>query len=174
VHRPSFSTRVPEGDSLPRQVCDHCGFVHYVNPRLVVGCVVEHEQRLLLCRRAIEPRRGYWTVPAGFMEERESTAAGAAREVFEEARARVEVGPLLALYNVPRISQVHLFYRARLREPGFGAGEETLETRLFLWDEVPWAELAFPSVRFALRAWAATRGQDGFTPWQHDDGGEAV
>ena len=172
--KPSFSTRVPEGDSLPRQVCDHCGFVHYVNPRLVVGCVVVHESRLLLCRRAIEPRRGCWTVPAGFMEERETTAAGAAREALEEARARVEVGPLLALYNVPRISQVHLFYRARLLEPGFGAGEETLEARLFEWDEIPWPELAFPSVRFALRAYAATRERDVFAPWQDDDDSEAV
>jgi ADP-ribose pyrophosphatase YjhB (NUDIX family) len=174
VTKPSFSSRVPEGDSLPRQVCDHCGFVHYVNPRLVVGCVVVHENRLLLCRRAIEPRRGYWTVPAGFMEERETTAAGAAREALEEARARVEVGPLLALYNVPRISQVHLFYRARLLEPRFGAGEETLEARLFEWDEIPWPELAFPSVRFALRAYAATRERDVFAPWQHDDDSEAV
>jgi len=171
--RPSFSTRVPDGDNLPRQVCDHCGFVHYVNPRLVVGCVIEHDNGILLCRRAIEPRRGYWTVPAGFMEEGESTAAGAAREALEEAGARVEIGPLLALYNVPRISQVHLFYRARLPRAEFHAGDETLETRLFRWQEIPWPQLAFPSVRFALRAHAATRGQESFAPWQHDDHDES-
>jgi ADP-ribose pyrophosphatase YjhB (NUDIX family) len=159
-----FTRRVPEGDSRERSVCDTCGFVDYENPRVVVGCVPVHGERILLCRRAIEPRSGFWTLPAGFMEMGESTGEGAAREAREEALAEVEIGPLLAIYNVARIGQVHLFYAASLPRPEFGVGDETLEVRLFAWDEIPWSELAFPSVEWALQAWHERRGRPDLPP----------
>jgi ADP-ribose pyrophosphatase YjhB (NUDIX family) len=159
-----FTRRVPEGDSRERSVCDSCGFVDYENPRVVVGCVPVHGERILLCRRAIEPRSGFWTLPAGFMEMGESTGEGAAREAREEALAEVEIGPLLAVYNVARIGQVHLFYAASLPRPAFGVGDETLEVRLFAWDEIPWSELAFPSVEWALQAWHERRGRPDLPP----------
>jgi len=170
VPKPSFSRVVPEGDNRPRQVCDHCGFIDYVNPRVVVGAVCTWQDRVLLCRRSIEPRSGYWTIPAGFMEEGETTEDGAAREAHEEALADIEVEALLGVYNIPRISQVHLFYRARLRSPDVAAGEETHEVRLFAWEDVPWDELAFPSVRWALRAFDEVRGLDSFAPRSNPPG----
>jgi ADP-ribose pyrophosphatase YjhB (NUDIX family) len=162
--RPAFSRRLPPGDSLPRRVCDHCGFIDYVNPRLVVGAVATWGERLLLCRRAIEPRRGYWTVPAGFLEQGETCAQGAAREAREEAGADLAVGALLGLYDVARIGQVHLFYRATLRNAHIQAGAESLEVALMTWDELPWSELAFPTVQWALHAFDAVRGQEVFAP----------
>src|SRR6516165_10510122 len=117
---------VPAGDHLPRHVCDACGTIHYQNPRLVVGCVPEHEGRILLCRRAIEPRRGYWTVPAGFMENGETLQQAAARESKEEALADVQIGSLLTVVHVLHAQQVHVFFRAVLRSPEFGAGTESL------------------------------------------------
>jgi len=156
--------KVPEGDCRTRRVCDHCGFVDYVNPRLVVGAVCAWGDRILLCRRAIEPRMGFWTVPAGFLEEGETTEEGAAREALEEAHAHLEMGTLLGIYNIPHISQVHLFYRARLLAPEVSAGDETVEARLFVWPEIPWAELAFPSVHWALRAFDEVRDREVFTP----------
>lgn len=160
IQKPSdfgFVKQVPEGDDKPRLVCGDCGWIHYVNPKIVVGAVVSHEGRILLCRRAIEPRLGYWTLPAGFMEERETSEAGAAREAMEEAGARIEIDGLLAVYNVPRISQVQLIYRARLADPKIAAGPESLEVGLFDWDEIPWKELAFPTVVWALRHWHESR-----------------
>jgi ADP-ribose pyrophosphatase YjhB (NUDIX family) len=141
---------VPTGDNRPRYVCRSCGQIHYENPRVVVGCVPDYEGAILLCRRAIEPRRGYWTVPAGFMELGETLPDAALRETWEEAEAKVELGPLFAVVDVVHARQVHVFFRGTLREPVFGAGEETLETRLFQPAEVPWAEIAFPSVTIAL------------------------
>ncbi len=149
--------RVPEGDQRPRQVCDACGTVHYENPRIVVGCVPEHEGRILMCRRAIEPRRGYWTVPAGFMENGETLEAGAARECFEEACASVEIGSLLAVVNIHEAHQVHVFFRARLATPGFGIGQESLETRLVEPGDIPWRDVAFPSTQFAMERYLADR-----------------
>lgn len=146
----SFARRIPDGDSIERLVCEGCGFIHYENPKLVVGAVVTWEDRFLLCRRAINPRRDFWTLPAGYMELHETTAEGAMREAWEEARARIAIDGLLAVYEIPRISQVQLIYRARLIDPAFAAGPESLEVRLFGWDEIPWSELAFPSVRWAL------------------------
>ncbi|MGA7537991.1 MAG: NUDIX hydrolase [Steroidobacteraceae bacterium] len=143
--------RVPPGDHLARHVCDACGSIHYQNPRLVVGCVPEHEGRILLCRRAIEPRRGFWTVPAGFFENGETLQQGAARECREEALAEVEIGSLLSVVHVLHARQVHVFFRATLREPRFGAGPESLEAELILPEEIPWPELAFPSTEFSLR-----------------------
>jgi ADP-ribose pyrophosphatase YjhB (NUDIX family) len=143
--------KVPAGDSLPRHVCDTCGTIHYSNPRMVVGCIAEWEDRILLCRRAIEPRYGLWTVPAGFMENGETTGQGAARETLEEANARVEIGPLYALYNIPHINQVYILFRARLLDLDFSAGAETLEARLFREQDIPWDALAFATVRNTLR-----------------------
>ena len=159
---PSFSEKVPAGDNRPRQVCDECGFVDYVNPRLVVGAICTWEDRILLCRRAIEPRRGYWTMPAGFLEEKESTEDGARREAWEEARAKLDIEGLLGLYSVPRLSQVHVIYRARLVSPDVAAGEESLEVRLFAWDEIPWDDLAFPSVHWSLRHYRESMGKATF------------
>ena len=158
---PSLRT-VPEGDTRERMVCPDCGFIAYENPKIVVGSVVVSGDRVLLCRRAIEPRRGYWTLPAGYLEVNESTAAGATREAFEEARARIAIEGLLAVYDIPRISQVQVIYRARLTEPAFEAGPESLEVRLFAWDEIPWDDLAFPSVRWALGHYHESLGQTAF------------
>lgn len=141
---------VPEGDNRPRAVCTACDTIHYVNPKLVVGCVPELEGQILLCRRAIEPRLGFWTVPAGFMELGETLGEAAIRETWEEALARVELGPLFSVVDVVHAGQVHVFFKARLLQPEFGAGSESLETRLFRPEEIPWSDLAFPSVRIAL------------------------
>lgn len=148
---------VPPGDSRERRVCPACGVVHYENPRVVVGCVPEHAGRILICRRAIEPRRGYWTVPAGFLENGETLEAGAARESVEEALARVEIGSLLAVVNIPEACQVHVFFRARLATPEFGAGEESLEAMLVEPAQIPWQDIAFPSTTYALRRYLADR-----------------
>lgn len=149
--------RIPEGDSHLRHVCPQCGEIHYQNPKVIVGCIAQWEQRILLCRRAIEPCYGLWTLPAGFMENGESTSQAALRETYEEACARVSIEGLFALINIPHISQVHLFYRARLLDTNFGAGEESLETQLFSEDEIPWHELAFSSVDQCLKAYFGDR-----------------
>jgi ADP-ribose pyrophosphatase YjhB (NUDIX family) len=151
--------KVPAGDSLPRHVCDACNTIHYQNPRLVVGCIPEWEGRILLCRRAIEPRYGLWTVPAGYMENGETTVQGAARETLEEANARVEVGALFAIFNIPHISQVYMLFRARLLDADFSAGAETLETRLFSEADIPWDEIAFATVRQTLHHYYNDRKQ---------------
>ena len=143
--------RVPPGDSLPRYVCTNCGVIHYENPKMVVGCIPEWEGKILLCRRAIEPRLGLWTVPAGFMENGETTAEGAARETLEEGNARVEMLGLYAVFNIPHINQVYMLFRARLLNLDFSAGAETLETKLFDEDEIPWDEIAFVTVRRTLK-----------------------
>ena len=153
----AVTLKVPPGDTLPRHVCDACHTIHYLNPRMVVGCIVEWEDRILLCKRAIEPRYGYWTVPAGFMENGETTQAGAARETLEEAQARVEVGPLYALYSIPHINQVYILFRARLLDLDYGPGAETLETKLVDEQDVPWDDIAFATVRNTLRHYYADR-----------------
>src|SRR5579862_6537342 len=122
--------RIPPGDLLPRHICDACGTIHYENPRLIVGCVPEHQGKILLCRRAIEPRLGFWTVPAGFMENGETLQQAAARETYEEALARVEVGSLLSIVHVLHAHQVHVFFRAALHEPTYGVGAESLDVAL--------------------------------------------
>jgi ADP-ribose pyrophosphatase YjhB (NUDIX family) len=145
-----------------RHVCTRCGRVHYLNPRLVIGCIVESQGRILLCRRAIEPQYGLWTLPAGFMENGESAPQAAARETAEEALAHVAIDALFALVSLPRIDQVHLFYRARLPDGAFGAGEESLEARLFAETEIPWEKIAFHSVSFCLEAYLADRRRGAF------------
>ncbi len=142
--------RVPPGDTLARHVCDACHAIHYQNPRMVVGCIPEWEDKVLLCRRAIEPRYGLWTVPAGYMENGETTFQGALRETLEEANARVEIGPLYALYNIPHINQVYILFRARLLDLDVKPGAETLEVRLHEEAEIPWDRIAFASVRNTL------------------------
>ena len=154
--------RVPPGDSLPRFVCDECGEIHYQNPRLVVGCLPELDGRLLLCRRAIEPRYGYWTLPAGFMENGESVGQGALRETLEEAGARVELGAVFSMISVPRVNQVHLFFRARVLELELAPGVETLEIRLHEEAEIPWQDIAFRTVGMTLRHWFADRSAGEF------------
>jgi ADP-ribose pyrophosphatase YjhB (NUDIX family) len=146
----AVSLKIPAGDSLPRYVCDACATIHYQNPKMIVGCIAEWENRILLCRRAIEPRMGLWTVPAGFMENGETTAQGASRETLEEANARVEVGPLYAMYNIPHINQVYILFRARLLDLDFSAGTESLEVKLFDEADIPWEQIAFATVRNTL------------------------
>jgi len=155
--------KVPEGDHLPRHVCPSCSAIHYHNPKIVVGCVPEHEGQILICRRAIEPRLGYWTVPAGFMENDETMQQGAARESMEEALAEVDIGSPLAIVHVLHARQVHVMFRARLRAPEFGIGPESLEVRLCDPADIPWPDIAFPSVTFALERYLEDRaaGRDG-------------
>jgi ADP-ribose pyrophosphatase YjhB (NUDIX family) len=155
----SVSRRRPAGDSRERFICDSCSEIHYQNPKIVVGCVPEQGGRILLCRRAIEPRRGFWTVPAGFMELGETIAEGAARETREEACAEVEIGRLFASVDVIEAGQVHMFFTAKLIG-GYGVGEETLETALFSKDEIPWTEIAFLSGKFALEKYLDDAGRD--------------
>lgn len=153
---PSFIRTTPEGEDRERLTCPDCGFIAYENPKIVVGSVVAVGDRVLLCRRAIEPRRGFWTLPAGYMEMGETVEEGAAREAWEEARARIRIEGVLAVYSIARIGQVQVIFRAQLAEPGFEAGPESLEVGLFGWEEVPWDGIAFPSVHWALRAWRDT------------------
>jgi ADP-ribose pyrophosphatase YjhB (NUDIX family) len=149
--------KIPAGDHLPRFVCTSCGMVHYKNPLLVLGCVPQWQDQILLCRRAIEPRLGFWTVPAGFMENGETLQAAAARECQEEALATVEVGSLLAVVSVTHANQVHVMFRARLLVPEFAPGAESLEVGLYAEADIPWADLAFPSGEFTLRRYFADR-----------------
>lgn len=151
-----FRRQLPDGDTRERMVCDTCGHIAYDNPKIVVGSVVAHGGRVLLCRRAIEPRRGFWTLPAGFLEHGESAAEGAAREAMEEAQAAISIEGLLGVYSIPRIGQVQLMFRARFEgEAAFAAGPESEDVGLYDWDSVPWEEIAFPSVHWALAAWRA-------------------
>lgn len=154
--------RIPDGDNLPRFVCASCGMIHYQNPKLVIGAIVEWDDRILMCKRAIEPRSGYWTLPAGFMENDETTAQAAARETHEEALARIEVGELFSLINVPHINQVHMIYRARLLDLDFMPGAETTEVRLFDESAMPWRDIAFRSIAMSLRFYYADRREGSF------------
>jgi ADP-ribose pyrophosphatase YjhB (NUDIX family) len=160
-----FTQRIPDGDTHQRMVCDTCEWIHYDNPKIIVGAVVTHEDKVLLCKRAIHPRLGYWTLPAGFLEEHETTEDGARRETMEEAGATINIDSLLAVYNVPHISQVQLIYRATLASPEFAPGIESLDVALFDWDDIPWEELAFPSVNWALNQYKDVKGQAVFAPF---------
>jgi len=165
----SFSRQTPEEDDQQRLVCNHCGFVNYENPKIVVGSVATWEDQILLCKRAIEPRIGYWTLPAGYLEQHESPQCGARREAWEEARAQLEIDQLLATYAITRISQVQLIYRARLQTPEVSAGPESQEVGLFKWEEIPWDKLAFPSVLWSLKHFRETKDQPVFAPRQQSD-----
>jgi ADP-ribose pyrophosphatase YjhB (NUDIX family) len=162
---PDFDFRIPNGDDRPRRVCNHCDFVDYENPRIVTGSVAAApDGRILLCKRAIEPRKGYWTLPAGFHEKGESVEEGALREAREEACATLEIDRLLAIYDVPRISQVQIMFRARLVSD-IAPGPESEEVRLVEWRDIPWSELAFPTVVWALTHYAETRTSRDFVPF---------
>lgn len=154
--------RVPEGDTRSRYCCDHCGTIHYANPRPVVGTIPVWKEQVLLCRRAIEPRLGYWTLPAGFMELGETTHEGALRETLEEAGARVALGPLYTMIDVPHVEQVHIFFRAELLDLDFAPGTESLEVRLFDEPAIPWCELAFRTVSTTLQLYFADRARGAF------------
>jgi len=145
------SLRVPEGDDRERFVCTDCDLVHYSNPRVIVGCLPVYQGRILMCKRAIEPRKNYWTLPAGFMENGETTQQGAARETWEEARARVSDLDLYRVFDVPYISQVYMFYRCQLDDGAYGVGPESLESGLYSSDDMPWDEIAFPVVHETLQ-----------------------
>jgi ADP-ribose pyrophosphatase YjhB (NUDIX family) len=177
---PSFSLATPEGEDRDRRVCDHCGFVDYVNPKIVVGSVIAwsdqgdpfgpdavplEDVRILLCRRAILPRKGYWTQAAGYMEEHETVAHAVRREAQEEALADIELDAILGVYDVPQRSQVQIMYRARLKSPEIGAGPESLEAKLFRWSEIPWKALAFHSVSWSLMYFEQSRLLASFPPF---------
>jgi ADP-ribose pyrophosphatase YjhB (NUDIX family) len=169
----AFDLATPEGDDRLRRICRTCGFIDYVNPRIVVGTVAHRDGRVLLCRRAIDPRKGFWTLPAGFMEEGESVEDGARREAREEACAELQIDAVLAIYSIPRISQVQIMHRAKLlNEPA--PGPESLDVALFTWNEIPWTELAFPSVRWALEHWRATQDMAAFAPFTNPPGTEKL
>ena len=167
---PDFQRRIPDGDTHERDVCATCGFVNYVNPKIVTGSIVRYEDKILLCRRAIEPRIGFWTLPAGFMELGETTEQAAMREAQEEANANIVIDRLLAIYTIPRIAQVQIMYLAHLETPVFSAGPESLEVMLADWAEIPWDELAFPSVRWALEQYRSIEGMADFAPFSNPPG----
>src|SRR5450432_544074 len=154
--------RVPEGDTLPRFVCPSCGTIHYQNPKVVVGCLPEWEGQVLLCKRAIEPRLGLWTLPAGFLENGETLVAGALRETMEEAGARVHETTLYTVISLPHINQVYVMFRGQLTALDFGAGPESLEVRLYREDEVPWDQLAFRTITRTLRNYFLDRKMGAF------------
>ncbi len=142
--------KVPEGDNRKRLVCPDCGYIAYQNPKIIAGAVCLYNDQILLCRRDIEPRKGFWTFPAGYLELNESTSEGAVREAREEANVEIEVNGLIGIFELPHISQLYVIHRAAMITPDFSAGEETSEVALFHWNEIPWDELAFSSVKWAL------------------------
>jgi ADP-ribose pyrophosphatase YjhB (NUDIX family) len=154
--------RVPAGDSLPRYVCAQCGTIHYQNPKIVVGCLPEWHGQVLLCKRAIEPRMGLWTLPAGFLENGETLAAGALRETLEEAQARVVIDGLYTVISLPHISQVYVLFRSTLGDLNFGPGTESLEVALFREEDIPWGQLAFRTMSRTLRKYFLDRKLGGF------------
>lgn len=166
----SFVRRLPAGDSMMRDICDHCGLISYDNPKIVVGSVVTFRNQFLLCRRAIEPRKGFWTLPAGFMETGETVEEGAIREAREEANVTIRIRDLFAVYSIPRLSQVQLMYRAEMVTPDYSPGVESLEVGLFDWDDIPWTELAFPSVYWALTQFQEVTDCAVFAPFGNRDG----
>jgi len=158
----TVTLRIPAGDNRPRFVCDSCHTIHYQNPNIVAGCIAEWEERILLCKRAIEPRYGLWTLPAGFMENGETAPEAALRETYEEARARVQVNSLFTLFNLPHINQVYLIFRARLLDLEFGPGDESLAVELYEESAIPWEKMAFPAIMETLKLYFADRAEGHF------------
>lgn len=148
---------IPEGDNRPRYVCQTCEMIHYTNPNIVAGCLPVWEDKVLLAKRAIHPRKGYWNIPAGYLENKETVEEGALREVWEEAEAKVDIDGVLAIYSIPRISQVYVLFRGHLRTLDYGVGVESLEVQLFTEEEIPWSDIAFYSSKFALKHFFADR-----------------
>lgn len=172
-HDISFDKKVPHDDSFERDVCNHCGLINYQNPRVIAGVVAtlvqDGVEKILMCKRDIEPRKGFWTLPAGFMEKGETVAQGAAREAQEEACADVKPNALIGVYNVERIAQVQMFYRADLLSADIAPGPESQEVALMAWDDIPWKELAFPAVYYALQHWHETKEQAAFAPFSEPE-----
>jgi ADP-ribose pyrophosphatase YjhB (NUDIX family) len=156
--------RIPQGDDRERFVCDGCQTIHYQNPKIVAGCIPEWRGRILLCKRAIQPRYGLWTLPAGFMENGETTEQAAMRETWEEARARVDITSLYTLFSIPHISQVYMLFRGTLSDGNYQPGPESLDCGLFAEPDIPWEELAFPVVKETLRRYYRDKAQDNGFP----------
>ena len=171
--QPSFDLKVPPGDDKERRVCAHCAFVDYENPKIVAGSVVVRDGKILLCKRAIEPRKGFWTLPAGFMELGESVEQAAAREAMEEAMAQIEIDATLAVYSVPRIGQVQIMFRASLLSD-IAPGPESQAVGLYDWKDIPWSALAFPTVVWALTHYAESRDRPLGVPFQNPPGTDAL
>ena len=170
---PDFALEIPTGDDKERRVCQRCEFIDYQNPKIVAGSVVLQDNKILLCKRAIEPRKGFWTLPAGFMELGESVEEAAQREAQEEALANIEIDRLLAVYSVPRIGQVQVMFRATLIGD-YGVGPESEAVQLVEWKDIPWSELAFPTVVWALTHYAETRHLETFAPFANPAGTDAL
>ncbi|RMF67556.1 MAG: NUDIX domain-containing protein [Calditrichaeota bacterium] len=158
-HKISFGA-VPD-DDRPRYHCEHCGAIHYQNPRMIVGCLARWEDQVLLCKRAIEPRYGLWTLPAGFMENGETVEEGALRETLEEANAQVKIVRLFSVYSLPAFGQVYLTFLADLQSLDFKPGKESLEVKLFTRDAIPWDQLAFSAIKFSLQKYARNGAEEG-------------
>lgn len=155
---------IPEGDTHERLVCEDCGFISYDNPKIIVGSVATWGEKILMCRRAIEPRSGFWTLPAGYLELNETPTDGALREAAEEACAKMTIRDLLAIYTIPRISQIQLIYRAELTSPDVACGPESSDVGLYDWGDIPWDDIAFPSVVWALNHHRAAIGKASIIP----------
>jgi len=168
-----FKLKIPDGDDRIRRVCSHCQFVDYINPKIIAASVVTKGSKVLLCRRAIDPRKGFWTLPAGFMETGETVEEAAQREAKEEANAEIRIDRMLAVYSVPRISQVQVMFRAELVSD-ISPGPESLEVRLFDWKDIPWSNLAFPTVVWGLTHYSETRNSQVFAPFSNPPGTEAL
>lgn len=168
-----FKLKIPDGDDRIRRVCSHCQFVDYINPKIIAASVVTKGSKVLLCRRAIDPRKGFWTLPAGFMEQEETVEEAARREAREEANAEIRIDRMLAVYSVPRISQVQIMFRAELVSD-ISPGPESLEVELFEWRDIPWSNLAFPTVLWGLTHYAETRSKTVFAPFSNPPGTEAL
>lgn len=162
-----LEVRIPDDDDRPRHCCTGCGAVHYLNPKVIVGCIPIWEEKILMCKRGIEPRLGYWTLPGGFMELNETTDEGAARETWEETRAKVDIQHLHGVYNIPHINQVYFFYLAKMRTPDFEITPESTEIKLVTKDEIPWEHLAFGVVEKALRQYLDGKNETVSTPYFH-------
>ena len=170
VQTTDFRREIPAGDMHEREVCATCGFINHVNPKIVTGSIVRHQGRILLCRRAIEPGVGYRTLPASFMEVGETAEQAAMPEAREEASASIIVHRLLAVYNIPRIAQVQIMYLAHLADENVSTGPKSLEVMLAGWDEIPWGEIAFPSVTWALQQYRSVEGCSDFPPFSNPPG----
>ena len=154
--------RIPDGDNLPRYICEHCNIIHYQNPKLVVGCLPVWKEQVLLCKRAIEPSYGLWTLPAGFMENQETLEEAALRESHEEANANLEIQNIYSVISLPHISQIYVLYRANLLDLDFYAGSESLDVQLFNEEDIPWEQLAFKTIERTLRHYFEDRKQNNF------------
>lgn len=162
--------RIPSGDNLPRHVCDHCDTIHYQNPNVVAGCIPIWENKILICKRAIDPQYGKWTLPAGFLENGETVQQGAMRETMEEATAKISNLELFGMFNITHVNQVYVMFRGQLEEYDFSPGVESLECKMVTEDEIPWEELAFPVVDKTLKLFLKDRNQNQFNVHTEDIG----